>query len=316
VSPTAPRRATPTAPDRSWAPVLRWTAAVTLAGEAAIHVSVVESHARVWLPEGLFFVVLALAETALALAIAARRRTSAHQAAIALSLATVALWVVSRTAGVPVGPQPWVPEAVGRADAAATLLELATAIALGPIVLPSPGPAATRVALGATTAAAIGATVFALAPGGAGDLHEHGAGVAVRVPPVSPTGEFSLRDARRAARCAERATRTARRARSPSSGVTIGARDLCFDTTALTLAANRRVVVRLENRERSRGASRVHAFSIYAFSPVPALHHPVVIGDPVAPGARADVRFRAPPPGSYFFQCDIHRFMRGVAVFR
>jgi hypothetical protein len=28
------------------------------------------------------------------------------------------------------------------------------------------------------------------------------------------------------------------------------------------------------------------------------------------------VRFRAPPPGSYFFQCDVHRFMRGIAVFR
>ncbi len=41
------------------------------------------------------------------------------------NLAIVVVWVASRTTGVPVGPDPWTPEAVGVADAVATILEIA-----------------------------------------------------------------------------------------------------------------------------------------------------------------------------------------------
>ncbi len=40
------------------------------------------------------------------------------------------LWAVSRTAGLPFGPEPWMPEPVGRPDFTATLLEGATIVAL------------------------------------------------------------------------------------------------------------------------------------------------------------------------------------------
>src|SRR3954452_15925095 len=296
---------------RSWSTVLRWAAVVTLVCGGAIHASVVEEHYREWALEGLFFVALAVIEPLLALAVAAAPGMTTHRAAIALSLATIALWTVSRTLGVPVGPQPWVPEPVGRADAIATLLELTTATVLAPLVLPAPGRAMTAVAVAVVSVAAAALTAFALAPGANHEAHDHGFDFAVDVPAPAPTGEFSSADARRARACARRA-RAGRPSAAPRIRVRITARHLCFDVTTLTLAANRPIVVHLVNRERSPGPSRAHTLSIYAFSAIPAKRHPVVIGDPVAPGASVDVRFRAPAPGSYFFQCDIHRFMRGI----
>ena len=308
-----PAMAGPEAIPRAWATVLRWAAVVTLLCAAAIHASVVKEHFREWVLEGLFFIALALVEALMALAVATTARTAVYGAAIALSLATVALWMLSRTAGVPVGPEPWVPEPVGRADAAATLLELTTATVLAPLVLPAPGRAVTAVAVAVVSVAAAALTAFALAPG-ANEAHDHGFDFAVDVPAPGPTGEFSPADARRAKVCARR-VRAGRRS-APRTRITITARHLCFDATTLALAANRQIVVRLVNGERSPGPSRAHTFSIYAFSTIPAKRHPVVIGDPVAPGASVDVRFRAPAPGSYFFQCDVHRFMRGLVVFR
>jgi putative NADH-flavin reductase len=44
------------------------------------------------------------------------------------NLAIVALWGVTRTVGIPIGPTPWRPEAVGTADALAVQLELALAL--------------------------------------------------------------------------------------------------------------------------------------------------------------------------------------------
>jgi hypothetical protein len=304
----------PDAIPRPWSTVLRWTAVLTLVCAGAIHASVVEEHYREWAVEGLFFVGLAWVEALLALAIASHPRMPIYRAAIVLSLATVALWTVSRTLGVPVGPTAWVPEPVGRADAVATLLELTTATALAPLLVPAPGRAGTAVAVAVVGIAGLAATAFALAPGANHESHNHGFDFAVNVPAPGPTGEFSLADAQRARRCARRADDGPTAA--PSTRVMITARRRCFDVTRLTLAANRRIVVRVVNRERARGPSTAHTFSIYAFSEVPAKRHPVVIGDPVRAGASIGVRFRAPSPGSYFFQCDIHRFMRGLVIFR
>jgi hypothetical protein len=310
---TAPPRGAPESLSRAWSTVLRWTAVFTASGAAAIHASVVDEHYGEWAVEGLFFAALATAQALLALAVATRPRTAVYAIAISLSLAAVALWIVSRTAGVPIGPHAWVPEPVGRPDAVATVLELTTATALAPLVVSAPGRAGTWLAIALVGVATVGATEFALVARHGGDAHTHGAGGPASVPSAGPTGQFSLEDARRARRCARRLAREDGAA--PATRVTLIARHLCFDASTITLAASRRVVVRLDNRERSHSPSRVHTFSIYAVSAIPARHRPVVIGEPVRPGARLDARFRAPPPGSYFFQCDIHRFMRGIVVF-
>jgi hypothetical protein len=71
-----------------------------------------------------------------------------------MSAAPLAVWLWSRTAGLPFGPEPGVPEAVGLADTAACLLEAATlAVALvlarraRQLDRPSPGRNAGRLAL-------------------------------------------------------------------------------------------------------------------------------------------------------------------------
>jgi hypothetical protein len=44
------------------------------------------------------------------------------------SLLIVAVWVVSRTAGLPLGPEPWQPEAIGPLDVVASADELVIAL--------------------------------------------------------------------------------------------------------------------------------------------------------------------------------------------
>ncbi|MBV9412136.1 MAG: hypothetical protein JO148_11110, partial [Acidimicrobiia bacterium] len=43
---------------------------------------------------------------------------------VAGNAAVVALWTATRTVGVPIGPEPWRPEAFGVADLSASLLEV------------------------------------------------------------------------------------------------------------------------------------------------------------------------------------------------
>jgi hypothetical protein len=55
-----------------------------------------------------------------------------------VNLGVAAAWALSRTLGMPVGPEPWTPEAVGVADVTATLFELA--IAGGSLLLLASAP--------------------------------------------------------------------------------------------------------------------------------------------------------------------------------
>lgn len=107
----------------------RALASATLLGAAGIHIAVVPEHMEEWPLAGWFFVVLAIAEV-VAAGFAWSTRPRTLSLIVALSLATVALWGVSRTIGLPVGPEPWTAEAVGPLDLSATLLEIVTAVAL------------------------------------------------------------------------------------------------------------------------------------------------------------------------------------------
>ena len=63
----------------------------------------------------------------------------------AFSASVIALWVASRTVGVPIAPRPWEPESVGVADLTATVGELTAVLAALSVAL-SPGlPLAQRV---------------------------------------------------------------------------------------------------------------------------------------------------------------------------
>lgn len=101
---------------------------VALFGSALIHSTVMEEHLAEWLMAGYFFLALVAMETALALAIiyAWGRRTA--QAVVVTGVVTAAVWLVSRTVGLPMGPADFrVPESVGVADVASSLLELGAA---------------------------------------------------------------------------------------------------------------------------------------------------------------------------------------------
>jgi hypothetical protein len=49
--------------------------------------------------------------------------------------ATIGIWLVSRTIGLPIGPAPWMPEEIQSLDAAATSLELLLVIGSGVLLL-------------------------------------------------------------------------------------------------------------------------------------------------------------------------------------
>ena len=118
---------------------LRLLLACGLAGAAVIHAAVVPEHWEEWPLAGAFFVVLALAEAGCALAVARPQSRIALAAAVVLSVGPLLVWTVSRTAGLPVGPEAGTPEGIGMADAAASSLELVTLV-LAARLLTAPGP--------------------------------------------------------------------------------------------------------------------------------------------------------------------------------
>jgi hypothetical protein len=125
---------------RSRSPVLlpmtvRVTAVCSLFGAEAIHTAVISEHINEWLPIGLFFVGLSLTEGLLAVALITKPSRGVIRLVLGVSLGTVALWLYTRTAGLPIGPMAGHVEEVGRLDLVCSLLELLTAIVLLPPVL-------------------------------------------------------------------------------------------------------------------------------------------------------------------------------------
>ncbi len=81
-----------------------------------VHLAVVEEHFDESALFGIFFVVAG---------------------ALQIGWAMVALWAVTRTVGLPVGPEVWTPEAVGRADVLCIALEVVSAGAVVAWLAPS-----------------------------------------------------------------------------------------------------------------------------------------------------------------------------------
>jgi hypothetical protein len=101
--------------------------AAALFGSAAIHAAVVPEHVSEWAGAGVFFAVLTAAQLALGLLLLRRRRHRALLLAVAAaSIVPLALWLCSRTVGLPFGPAAGTPESAGLPDIAAGVLELCT----------------------------------------------------------------------------------------------------------------------------------------------------------------------------------------------
>ena len=107
--------------------------ALLSAGAAAIHFAAAGSHFREWWGFGVFFVASGVAQLAWALVVVKSPSRTIWWVGGLGNAAIVLLWVLTRTAGTPIGPDAHTPEPVGVPDAVATGLELAIVLA---VVLP------------------------------------------------------------------------------------------------------------------------------------------------------------------------------------
>jgi hypothetical protein len=131
--------------------------AATLGGAAVIHLAMVPAHAAESVPLAIAFALAGWVQALLAVAVVAGHQDRARTAIVAVTAASIGAWVLSRTAGLPVGHEPWSPEAVGTIDLLCVGLEIVTlALAVGRIPLRVPvwiGPAGLIVVALSTTAA-------------------------------------------------------------------------------------------------------------------------------------------------------------------
>ena len=110
--------------------VARFAAELTVAaalcsvGAAAIHAAVTAPHLEASVPTGALFLLAALGQAVWAALVLVRPSGRLLLAGVAGNLAILAGWGLSRTAGLPIGPDAWIPERVTALDATASALEL------------------------------------------------------------------------------------------------------------------------------------------------------------------------------------------------
>ena len=104
-------------------PLASYSAALLTLGAAAIHIAVAPEHFFVYVPYAVFFVCIGVAQVALAAALLIAPSRRLYTFALAGTLAVIGIWLLSRSAGLPIGPTPWRPEAITATDLAATLME-------------------------------------------------------------------------------------------------------------------------------------------------------------------------------------------------
>ena len=108
------------------------TAALLSVAAAVIHVWVMPEHFEEWWGYGVFFLIAALAQALYAIVILRAPTPTLLRVGIIGNVAIIALWVVTRTIGIPVfGPHAGEIEAIGAIDVASKLVELLLIVVLG-----------------------------------------------------------------------------------------------------------------------------------------------------------------------------------------
>lgn len=114
--------------------VLR-AALIASAAAAAIHLGAAHSHLSEYAPAGGFMIVAGVAQAAWALSLIEPTR-ALMRIGIAGNGIIIALWIVSRTVGLPFGPAPWTPEDIHTTDVLATGLEVVVLFCCSALVRP------------------------------------------------------------------------------------------------------------------------------------------------------------------------------------
>jgi len=177
---------------------LRLLLAAGLFGSAAIHAAVVPEHLAGWATlldptsAGVFFIVLAAAQLAVAVLLLARPQTNALRAAAVVSIGPLALWLYAQTAGIQFGPGAGVPGQVGLSDWAASALEAGTLV-LAVVLLRGTGwlrsrPPASAHVRWLTLVAVIAVTAIGLAGSGLPGLDDFGSGSGLQGAGVNQAG--------------------------------------------------------------------------------------------------------------------------------
>jgi hypothetical protein len=117
--------------------------ALLSAAGAAIHSAVSAEHFDEAFVYGAFFLVASTAQAGWAALIVYRPSRNLLVVSAVANAATIILWVLTRTVGLPFGPQPWRAEPVGTLDLISTVLELAIVLGAATLVARST-PLATR----------------------------------------------------------------------------------------------------------------------------------------------------------------------------
>ena len=163
---------------------LRTLMVAALIGSAAIHAAVIPDHLDEWIAAGAFFVALTAAEVVVAAMLATRPHRRTLFAVVAISALPLAIWLCSRSAGLPFGPAAGQPEPVGLADIVCCVLEVVTLLVAclllrrsSPMLIRGPGASAHVRSLALLTILAVTAIGLAAAaptwfdgPGGQSEM--------------------------------------------------------------------------------------------------------------------------------------------------
>jgi hypothetical protein len=103
--------------------LVRWNLAAVSLGAAGIHFAVIVPHLDEYTPFGIFFLIVAWFQTTWAVLVVATNDRRVLTAGLVVNALVMAIWVWSRTAGLPIGPEPGVAEEIGPADTISTALE-------------------------------------------------------------------------------------------------------------------------------------------------------------------------------------------------
>jgi hypothetical protein len=111
-----------------------------------IHVLWTVMHFHEWLAAGIFFFAIATLQTLGGFAVTVAPGRLTYLANVIVNAGTVLVWAVSRTTGMPVGPETGQRATVGMPDLVATLLELLIVCTLFPLLLRPPTAGRRRLA--------------------------------------------------------------------------------------------------------------------------------------------------------------------------
>lgn len=120
-----------------------------MASAGVVHLRYGPEHMMEWVGFGLAFYAMGIAQIAgAAVLLAARRNRFVRSVAVWGNVAIALVWLLSRTVGLPIGPEPWHPEALGAADLLCTVAEVWVAVVVLALVpttrtVAAPAPAAT-----------------------------------------------------------------------------------------------------------------------------------------------------------------------------